>query len=109
MKNNAHCGSEFPGMNEFSGVKINADEVRAVAKKFERQMKSGRVFFPEDAPFAMKCETLLNNAASEVDWLSVSERSFSATDKQLYMICWREPVLPFRIHTALHPRRGREC
>ena len=97
MKNNAHCGSEFPGMNEFSGVKINADEVRAVAKKFERQMKSGRVFFPEDAPFAMKCETLLNNAASEVDWLSVSERSFSATDKQLYMICWREPVLPFRI------------
>ena len=53
MKNNTHCGSEFPGMNEFSGVKINADEVRAVVKKFERELKSGRVFFPGDAPFAM--------------------------------------------------------
>ena len=36
MKNNKHCDSEFPGMNEFSGVTINADEVRAVVKKFER-------------------------------------------------------------------------
>ena len=46
MKNNKHCGSQFPGMNEFSVVTINADEVRAVVKKFERQLKSGRVFFP---------------------------------------------------------------
>ena len=84
MKNNTHCGSEFPGMNEFSGVKINADEVRAVVKKFERQLKSGRVFFPGDAPFAMKCETLLKNAAPDIEGLSVSGRSFTATDKTLY-------------------------
>lgn len=84
MKNNKHCGSVFPGMNEFSGVTINADEVRAVVKKFERQLKSGRVFFPKDAPFAMKCETLLKNAAPDIEGLSVSGRSFTATDKTLY-------------------------
>ena len=84
MKNNKHCGSAFPGMNEFSGVTINADEVRAVVKKFERQLKSGRVFFPEDTPFAMKCETLLKNAAPDIEGLSVSGRSFTATDKTLY-------------------------
>lgn len=84
MKNNTHCGSEFPGMNEYSNVVINADEIRDVVKKFDRQTETGRVFFPGDEPFAMKCETLLNNAASEVDWLSVSEMSFSATDKVLY-------------------------
>ena len=84
MKNNKHCGSEFPGMNEFSGVTINAEEVRAVVKKFERQLKSGRVFFPGDAPFAMKFETLLKNAAPDIEGLSVSGRSFTATDKTLY-------------------------
>ena len=84
MKNNKHCGSEFPGMNEFSGVKINADEVRAVVKKFKRQLKSGRVFVPEDAPFAMKCETLLKNAAHDIEGFSASGRSFTATDKTLY-------------------------
>ena len=35
MKNNKHCGSEFPGMNEFSGVTINADEVCAVVKSMD--------------------------------------------------------------------------
>lgn len=84
MKNNTHCGCEFPGMNEYSTVVINADEVRAVVKKFERQLKSGRVFFPEDASFAMKCETLLKNAAPDIEGLSVSGRSFTATDKTLY-------------------------
>ena len=84
MKNNTHCGGEFPGMNEYSNVVINADEVRAVVKKFEQQLKSGRVFFPEDAPFAMKCETLLKNAAPDIEGLSVSGRSFTATDKTLY-------------------------
>ena len=34
-KNSNHCGSEFPGMNEYSNVVINADEVRDVVKKFE--------------------------------------------------------------------------
>lgn len=83
-KTSKHCGSEFTGLNEFSGVTINADEVRAVVKKFERQLKSGRVFFSGDAPFAMKCETLLKNAAHDIEGLSVSGRSFTATDKTLY-------------------------
>lgn len=46
MKNNKHCGSEFPGMNEFSEVMVNVDEVRDALKKFERNLKAGRVFFP---------------------------------------------------------------
>ena len=83
-KTSKHCGRQFPGMNEFSGVTINVDEVRDAVKKFERQLKSGRVFFPGDAPFAMKCETLLKNAASDIEGLSASGRSFTATDKTLY-------------------------
>ena len=84
MKNNKHCGSEFPGMNEFSEVMVNVDEVRDALKKFERNLKAGRVFFPGDAPFAMKCETLLKNAAHDIEGLSASGRSFTATDKTLY-------------------------
>ena len=68
----------------YSDVKINADELRAVTKKFERRMNSGRVFFPGDEAFTMKCETLLKTAASVVDGLSVAGRSFTATDKTLY-------------------------
>lgn len=84
MKNNKHCGSEFPGMNEFTVVTINADEVCSVVKKFEGQLKTGRVFFREDAPFAMKCESLLKNAVSDIAGLSVNGRSFTAIDNTLY-------------------------
>ena len=83
-KTSKHCGNKFPGMNEYSNVQINADEVRDVVKKFERQTKSGRVFFPGDEPFAMKCETLLKNAAPDIEGLSVSGTSFTATDNTLY-------------------------
>lgn len=83
-KNSKHCGREFPGMNEYSNVVISADEVRDVVRRFERQLKSGRVFFPGDAPFAMKCETLLKSAEPDIEGLSVSGRSFTATDKTLY-------------------------
>lgn len=69
---------------QYDNVEIKADEVRAVVKKFERRLKSGRVFFPEDAAFAMKCETFLKNAASGIEGLSVSGKSFTATDRTLY-------------------------
>ena len=69
---------------QYDNVEIRADEVRAVVKKFERKLKSGRVFFPEDAAFAMKYETLLKNAASGIQGLSVSGKSFTAVDRTTY-------------------------
>jgi hypothetical protein len=84
MKKCKYCGSEFSGMNKFSEITISADEVRSVVKNFERRLKSGRVLFPGDAPFLMKCETLLKNAASDIEGLTVSSRSFTAIDKTLY-------------------------
>ena len=79
-----HCGDNFPGMNEYSTVQINVDEIRAVVKKLESQLKSGRVFLPEDAPFKMKCGTLLKNASSGLADLSVSGMSFTAKDMTIY-------------------------
>lgn len=69
---------------QYDNVEIRADEVRDVVKKFERRLKSGRVFFPEDAAFAMKCETLLKNAATGIEGLSVSGKSFTAVDRTVY-------------------------
>ena len=83
-KTSKHCGNKFPGMNEYATVQINADEVRDVVKKLEHQLKSGRVFFPGDAPFGMKCETLLKNAAAGIADLSVSGMSFTAKDMTIY-------------------------
>ena len=84
MKKCKYCGSEFSGMNKFSEITISVDEVRSVVKNFERRLKSGRVLFPGDTPFLMKCETLLKNAASDIEGLTVSGRSFTAIDKTLY-------------------------
>ena len=83
-KTSKHCGGEFPELNEYSSVQINAEEVRDVVKKLECQLKYGRVFFPEDAPCGMKCETLLKNAAAGIADLSVSGTSFTAKDMTLY-------------------------
>lgn len=69
---------------QYEDVEIRADEVRAVITKFERRTKSGRVFFPEDAVFAMKCQTLLKTAAAGIEGVSASDMSFTATDQTIH-------------------------